>query len=81
MRKKQCYLLLLAGLCCLPLAAHATTRVSTLPQVRESDFIHPGLLHNQAELDFIKQQVQAKQDPWFGGWKKLLEADISNMNW
>lgn len=47
----------------------------------QSEFIHPGLLHNQAELDFIKQKIQAEEEPWFSGWKTLLEADISKMDW
>ncbi len=61
-------MLLLTALSCLSLQARA-------------EFTHPGLLHNQAALDFIKQKVQAEEEPWFSGWKKLLEVDISNMNW
>ena len=75
------YMILLTGLSCLPLYAQATLNVSTLPELREADFIHPGLLHNQAELDFIKQKVQAEEEPWFSGWKKLLDVEVSSMDW
>lgn len=75
------HLIFLAGLSCMPLVAQAAANVSTLPELRGAAFVHPGLLHNQAELDFIKQKVQAKEDPWFSGWEKLLEADVSNMGW
>ncbi|NND07635.1 MAG: hypothetical protein HKN87_14765 [Saprospiraceae bacterium] len=57
--------------------AHSHAQESSDP----SNFIHPGLLHSQAELDFIKQRVLAKEEPWFSGWKMLLEADISDMDW
>ncbi len=81
MKKDICYLLLLAGLFCLPLYAKTTMNMSALPELREVSFVHPGLLHNQAELDFIKRKVQAEEEPWLGGWKKLLEADVANTNW
>ena len=51
------------------------------PCLVRAGFVHPGLLHNQAELDFIKQKVQAEEQPWFNGWKKLLEADVSGLDW
>lgn len=60
--------LILTGVFCLLLQVHA-------------EFTHPGLLHNQAELDFIKQKVLAEKEPWFSGWKRLLDADVSNMDW
>ena len=75
------HLVLLAGLSCLPLYAQAASNVSALPKLRGADFIHPGLLHNQAELYFVKEKVQAKEEPWFSGWKKLLDADVSKMDW
>ena len=46
------------------------------------EFIHPGILHDQAELDFTKQKIQAEEEPWFSGWKTLMEAaDISDIDW
>lgn len=44
-------------------------------------FKHPGLLHNQSDLDFIEQKVAAEEEPWMSGWKKLLESDISRLDW
>ena len=61
--------------------AHAQESVGKVDFSDRSEFIHPGILHSQAELDFIKQKVQAEEEPWFSGWKTLLEADISNMDW
>ena len=81
MKKHSCYLLLLTGLSCLPLYAQATVNVSTLPELREADFIHPGMLHNQAELDFVKEKVQAKEKPWIDSWNQLLKTDISSLDY
>ncbi|MFC1766028.1 hypothetical protein ACFL6U_28615 [Planctomycetota bacterium] len=39
-----------------------------VPTLCSAEFIHPGLLHNRAELDFIKAKVQAKEEPWISGW-------------
>ena len=52
-----------------------------VPALFSAEFIHPGLLHNKAELDFIKAKVQAEEEPWISGWKKLLDADVSDMDW
>lgn len=65
------------------LIAHAQLKksVETEYSSTRSEFIHPGLLHCQKELDFIKQKVQAEKEPWFSGWNTLLEADISDIDW
>jgi hypothetical protein len=34
-------------------------------------FVHPGLLHTQADLDRMRQQVAAEKEPWKGGFEKL----------
>jgi hypothetical protein len=50
-------------------------------ELREADFIHPGMLHNQAELDFVREKVQAKEKPWIDSWNQLLKADISSLDY
>jgi|GEM_PF-878768 len=47
---------------------------------RKASFIHPGMLHNQAELDFVKEKVRAKEQPWLGAWEDLLKTGISKMD-
>ena len=46
----------------------------------KTGFIHPGMLHNQAELDFVKEKVRAKEQPWLDAWEELLKTDISKMD-
>jgi hypothetical protein len=52
--------LLLAVTACLVSSGHAR------------DFIHPGGLHTQADLDRMKTKVAAKEQPWIDGWNTLL---------
>ena len=47
----------------------------------QADFSHPGILHDQAELTFIKQRISAGEEPWTRGWNRLLEAKISSLDW
>lgn len=34
-------------------------------------FIHPGLLHSRAEIDFIKQKIAGGEQPWSSAWEEL----------
>ncbi|MBN2514209.1 MAG: alginate lyase family protein [Sedimentisphaerales bacterium] len=34
-------------------------------------FNHPGLLHSQGQLDFIKSKVKAGEQPWLSGYEQL----------
>ncbi|EJD52325.1 putative GPI anchored protein [Auricularia subglabra TFB-10046 SS5] len=35
-------------------------------------FVHPGLLHTNADLTRIKGRVDKKEQPWVTGWNKLI---------
>ena len=34
-------------------------------------FIHPGILHNRTELDFIRARVNEGEEPWASAWQNL----------
>ncbi|MEY2869356.1 MAG: hypothetical protein RIR01_1847 [Bacteroidota bacterium] len=34
-------------------------------------FLHPGLLHSQADFDRMKTKVAQNQNPWISGWNRL----------
>ncbi len=45
------------------------------------DFVHPGVLHNRTELEWIRKQVKAENDPWFSGWKNLRQHRVAQLDW
>ncbi|RRJ67635.1 hypothetical protein EHV15_17705 [Paenibacillus oralis] len=44
-------------------------------------FAHPGLLHTQADLDRIKQMVNAGTQPYLDGWNQLVNSPLSQAGW
>jgi hypothetical protein len=40
-------------------------------QASGQGFVHPGLLHRQADLDRMEAKVAAGAEPWLSGWKRL----------
>jgi len=37
-------------------------------------FVHPGLLHSRAELEYIKEKIKSGQEPWKSAWEELLSS-------
>ncbi|WP_281225899.1 alginate lyase family protein [Flavobacterium aquiphilum] len=42
------------------------------PGTPAKTFVHPGLLHTQADFDRMKLKVNASAQPWIAGWNKLI---------
>ncbi len=61
-------------LLCLILAGSLFSTAETLAQT----FQHPGLLNTQAELDFVKQKVNANAQPWKAGYDEMLSWTVRN---
>lgn len=41
--------------------------------IQAQPFLHPGIDMNQKDLDYMKKQVLAGQEPWSGAFKRLQE--------
>lgn len=44
-------------------------------------FVHPGLLHTQADFDRMKQMVNAGTRPYLDGYNQLVNSSLSSSNW
>ncbi|SET54715.1 LamG-like jellyroll fold domain-containing protein [Variovorax sp. OV084] len=44
---------------------------STTPSVEARKFVHPGLLHTEADFERMRQKVNDKAQPWLDGWNAL----------
>jgi hypothetical protein len=42
-------------------------------------FVHPGLLHTQADLDRMRTKVNANAQPWLNGWNALTSSAKSQL--
>ena len=69
---------------CLTLATcffTALTGASASCSAAEKPFIHPGILHSRAELDFVKAKVAEGQESWKSAWEELRSHAISELDW
>lgn len=46
-----------------------------------ASFVHPGLLHSQADLDRMKTKVAAGEQPYLDGWNQLVSSPLSQAGW
>ena len=46
-----------------------------------SRFVHPGLLHTEADFDRMKQKVAANESPWVDGWNVLIANSHASLSW
>ena len=44
-------------------------------------FVHPGISHNLAELEFIKAKLKAREQPWQKAWDQLRESRYAELSW
>lgn len=47
-------------------------------------FSHPGILHTTEDLNRMKQRVQAKEEPWYSDYQRLLNSvpyDVASANY
>ena len=44
-------------------------------------FIHPGILHTEADFDRMRTKINAKQEPWKSGWDRLTNNPHSHLSY
>ena len=60
-------------LCCLLLM--------TIHQLAAQSFVHPGLLHTEADFARMRTKVNAGAQPWKGSWDILVSNSRSQLTW
>lgn len=48
-----------------------------ITEITAFSFIHPGILHTQADLDRMKIKVNAGAQPWKSGWDRLVSNSFA----
>ncbi|AMP00205.1 concanavalin A-like lectin/glucanases superfamily protein [Collimonas arenae] len=61
--------------------APATTTTETASTSVSDTFVHPGLLHTQADFDRMSQKVKAKASPWIDGWNVLIANSHASLGY
>ncbi|MEO6921778.1 MAG: LamG-like jellyroll fold domain-containing protein [Collimonas sp.] len=57
------------------------TPPETTPPPASTAFVHPGLLHTQADFDRMSQKVKASAAPWIDGWNILIANSHASLNY
>lgn len=45
------------------------------------DFVHPGMLHSRADLDFVKAKIASGEEPWKTAWAQLGQSKLASLKW
>jgi hypothetical protein len=52
-----------------------------LSSTANAEFTHPGVIHGQDGIDFVKAKIEAGKEPWANEWKELNESKFSSLSW
>ena len=47
----------------------------------QAQFIHPGMMHNKQDLQFLKAKVKAGEVPWTSLWNDLEASPEAALSW
>ena len=64
MRRKPLLIFVITGVLCGPAVA---------------EFVHPGLTHSGAALEFVRAKVAAGSEPWKTAWERLRSSDEASL--
>ncbi|MET3180072.1 UNVERIFIED_ORG: hypothetical protein ABIC43_003231 [Variovorax guangxiensis] len=59
--------------------ATAADPASATPESQVRKFVHPGLLHTEADFERMRQKVAAQAQPWLEGWNALTSNGRSQL--
>jgi hypothetical protein len=71
----------LALLQILLLGAVPSAQLAAAADPGDRAFVHPGLLHTDADFDRMRAKVAAGEEPWKSGWDRLVANPHSSLTW
>lgn len=48
---------------------------------RAQEFVHPGLLHNASDLEFMRAKALSGEEPWKSAWAQLKESPVASLDY
>ena len=59
----------------------AARAAAATPAPTQKPFVHPGLLHDESDLERMRRHVAAKDSPWIEGFEVLKKHPASSATW
>lgn len=59
----------------------AETEGRTRTKSKGHVFVHPGISHSQASIEFVKAKIAAEEEPWLSEWKRLERSRMASLRW
>ena len=47
----------------------------------KADFVHPGVTHSRASIEFVKAKIAAGEQPWANAWEKVRSSRYASLDW
>jgi len=47
----------------------------------QAQFIHPGMLNNKADFQFVKTKIKSGEEPWKSAWEELQKSPEAQLSW
>jgi hypothetical protein len=44
-------------------------------------FVHPGIAHSQASLEYVHQKIEQQEQPWADSWQLLQASHYASLQW
>lgn len=47
----------------------------------QAQFVHPGMLNNKADFQFVKTKIKSGEEPWKSAWEELQKSPEAQLSW